>query len=892
MGVVSIFKRSFQAVCFLIAFLLVAVNLSANRSQDSLVLVDFYSNANGQDWLMSWDLDQPMDSWYGVSLNIDGRVTCIDLDGLPDCMISPSFGNGLTGNITTRIGELEFLEAMLLSNNKLTGRLPEAIFDLKNMMVLDVFGNEMIGPLPASMGNSNSYETVSLGGNNFIGPLPNSVGQLTNLKNLLMDNNNFSGVLPPELGELKQLENFKINGNALVGEIPEEIGGMISMISLNMSDNQFIGPLPNSIGEMTEMEVLILADNQLDSEIPSEIGELKKMVNLSLSNNLLDGEVPREIGQLKQMRALMLNSNQLEGEFPSEIGECDQLIELRIDNNKFIGPLPNAVGDLDSLRIIDASYNDFIGPLPRSIQKCLRLQELRISHNKFDLNLPDGLGALLNLRIIDAEYNQFIGPLPNSLGNLDRLTELRLNNNLIDGNIPDALGEMDALFLMHIYENDLQGCFPESLRVKCGRNYLFSNNPKLPWRGDFSMFCTGAEQENAPCDDGNEETSQDKIGADCLCQGLSCTNMEFNYETYICHGETLTIDGTEYTDDAQVVESLITENGCDSVVTTSIVALTYDITTEDAECENERNGTIELKSDWQGEFAYTIVDMASGDVIAQDMGSTTLYKSLQNIKSGQFRISILDNDKSCPFDTIVNVNFAHEAIEPTYIEQTMCPGEELNINNSVFNEDNPTGTEVVTSINGCDSLVHVILDYAVTPERMDRTIGLTEDQLEYTIVENDNENVSIHIIESNNIESIELTSDNMILITLDKWHSGEATLEYEVCQTDCDMLCVRSTVALVKNYDGYDEDVLTPNDDGVNDVLVVKGYSEYEEIPGSTISVINRWGQVVYTTTNYKNDWSGNVNGQQGKPLPEGVYYYHLIFNSAESIMGSRSLIR
>lgn len=892
MGVFSLMKRSFQALCFLVAFLLVAINLSANRFQDSLVLVDFYSNANGQDWLIQWDLNQQMESWYGVRLNTDGRVSCIDLDGMPDCMISPSFGNGLTGNITTRIGELEFLEAFLLSNNKLTGRLPESVFDLQNIVVLDVFGNEMIGPLPASMGNSDSFETLSLGGNNFIGPLPNSVGQLQNLANLLMDNNNFSGQLPPEMGELKKLENFKINGNALVGEIPEEIGGMIAMRSLNMSDNKFIGPLPNSIGEMKEMEVLILANNQLDSEIPVEIGELKKLINLSLSNNVLEGEVPAEIGQLRQVKSIMLNNNQLQGEFPGEIGQCDKLIELRIEDNNFEGELPQEIGDLDSLRIINASYNDFIGPLPRSIQKCLRLQELRISHNEFDLNLPDGLGALLNLRVIDAEYNKFIGPLPNSLRNLDRVTELRLNNNLIDGNIPDALGEMDDLFLMHIYDNDLKGCFPEALRVKCGRNFLFSNNPKLPWKGDFSMFCSGANQENAPCDDGKDETSQDKIGADCLCVGLSCSRMELNYESYICHGETLTIGGTTYSEDAQVVEELVSESGCDSIVTNNIIALRYDISTEDSDCQDDRNGTIQLKSDWQGDFAFTIVDMADGNVIAQDKGTSTLYKSLQNIKSGQFRISILDNDKGCPFDTIININYAHQSIEPTYIEQMMCPGEELTVFNNVFNQDNPTGTEVVSSVNGCDSLVHVVLEYADTPERMDRTIALTEDQLEYTIVENDNANVTIQILESNNIDAIEVTSDNMILITLDKWHSGEATLEYEVCQTDCDMLCARSTVELVKNYDGYDEDVLTPNDDGVNDILVVKGYSEYEEIPGSTISIINRWGQVVYTTTNYKNDWSGNMNGQQGKPLPEGVYYYHLIFSSAESVMGSRSLIR
>jgi gliding motility-associated-like protein/uncharacterized repeat protein (TIGR01451 family) len=60
--------------------------------------------------------------------------------------------------------------------------------------------------------------------------------------------------------------------------------------------------------------------------------------------------------------------------------------------------------------------------------------------------------------------------------------------------------------------------------------------------------------------------------------------------------------------------------------------------------------------------------------------------------------------------------------------------------------------------------------------------------------------------------------------------------------------------------------ILTPNGDGQNDVLVIPGI---EFFPGSKLAIYNRWGNEVYHSENYKNDWSG-------PGLAEGTYYYLL----------------
>ncbi len=57
--------------------------------------------------------------------------------------------------------------------------------------------------------------------------------------------------------------------------------------------------------------------------------------------------------------------------------------------------------------------------------------------------------------------------------------------------------------------------------------------------------------------------------------------------------------------------------------------------------------------------------------------------------------------------------------------------------------------------------------------------------------------------------------------------------------------------------------VVTPNGDGVNDFFRINGL---ENFPGSTLTAYNRWGNKIYNSDDYKNDWSPNVS--------DGTYFY------------------
>ena len=39
--------------------------------------------------------------------------------------------------------------------------------------------------------------------------------------------------------------------------------------------------------------------------------------------------------------------------------------------------------------------------------------------------------------------------------------------------------------------------------------------------------------------------------------------------------------------------------------------------------------------------------------------------------------------------------------------------------------------------------------------------------------------------------------------------------------------------------------------------------------------IFDRWGEVVFTSNNYTNDWGG-IDQRNGKQLPDGAYFYVL----------------
>ena len=114
--------------------------------------------------------------------------------------------------------------------------------------------------------------------------------------------------------------------------------------------------------------------------------------------------------------------------------------------------------------------------------------------------------------------------------------------------------------------------------------------------------------------------------------------------------------------------------------------------------------------------------------------------------------------------------------------------------------------------------------------------------------------------------------------------AGTYTFTYQVCEilnpTNCDEATVTIVVGTVDEIDVYTQ--MTPNGDGLNDTFTIDGITNF---PNNTVEIYNRWGILVYETKGYNNasnSFNGVSNGRvtisRGDNLPEGTYYYIIIY--------------
>ena len=244
-----------------------AVSLMAQR--DSLALVALYNSTGGPQWFNTWDLDQPLNEWYGVHLDSDGDVVALDLTS-----------NNLTGVIPSEIGFLIELTSLKLSQNRLTGNLPEDVGNLVKLEELVLFSNELDQPLPDALTGLSLIKFVSFAGNRITGEVPADIGNMVSLEMLFLDQNRLTGTIPESFSALDKLEVLDLHNNQLSGSIPEDIGDMDNLRELLLYDNQLSGEIPATITDMDSLQFCWLHNNRLEGRVPEFYKEVLRSIRL------------------------------------------------------------------------------------------------------------------------------------------------------------------------------------------------------------------------------------------------------------------------------------------------------------------------------------------------------------------------------------------------------------------------------------------------------------------------------------------------------------------------------------------------------------------------------------------------------------------------------------
>lgn len=477
--------------------------------------------------------------------------------------------NRLTGSIPAELGQLTELEFLYLTRNNFNDTIPATLGNLNNLISLYIDENQLQGPIPNSLGTLDNLQFLYLNDNftedgaGLSGAVPTTLGTTTTLEGIGLQGNRLTDTLSADLFRLPILEFLSLAENNISGTLPDAVAST-NLGNLSLADNNLSGCIPESWSILCDRGANVILSNNpgllttdFDAYCQDEEGScrltncdrnrdslaLVSLYNATNGAGWIRNDNWLTSTPLEQWYGITTNGacvteinlelNDLVGTIPSEIGDISRLINLRLNSNQIGGPIPNEIGQLTQLELLYLSSNQLSGSIPNEVGQLSNLRFLHLSANSLTDTIPDEIGQLTNLELLLLYNNELSGPIPNELGNIVGLNRLRLNDNNLDGAIPEELENLIALTDIQLQDNQLSGCIPTGLLdIACNLNpapspqeqgYNFSNNPSLPWQGDIGIYCQGGTQEGATCDDGDEETTDDRIQTiSCECLGVTC----------------------------------------------------------------------------------------------------------------------------------------------------------------------------------------------------------------------------------------------------------------------------------------------------------------------------------------------------------------------------------
>ena len=335
---------------------------------------------------------------------------------------------------------------------------------------------------------------------------------------------------------------------------------------------------------------------------------------------------------------------------------------------------------------------------------------------------------------------------------------------------------------------------------------------------------------------------------------------------------------------------------CDLQVSTTIT---------DESCENQNDGSISI--DITGTSNYNI--SSNGTVLYNGVGQGNY--NIQNLSDGTYPIYITDNVLSnC--DTTINC-----IISPggdtynTIVDTSICNGSSLTINGITYNSNNLTGTQILSSISGCDSVVNItvtenplifsIIDTSIcstdsilingtiyglnnpsgqeiysSANGCDSTIFInitfnqqptvTSNFSDTTVCEDDTITIygigaASYIWNNNILDSVPIIGPDegtYVVTGTDSFNCSNTyqfTLNTEFCPREPYFLIVPN--------------IFTPNGDGENDIFEPNGTS-FEQ---KSLKIFNRWGQLIFEDYNGIG-WNGRL--PSGLKASDGTYLYQI----------------
>lgn len=477
--------------------------------EDFHALLDFkqgITDPNGA--LSNWTSNTHFCRWNGVTCTPKPPYRVMFLL-LPD--------QNLAGQISSSLGNLTFLNWLVLSNNSfhgpipilsrlqnlqylllgsnlLRGVIPDALTNCSNLVGLDLSDNSLTGVIPPTIGYLTNLDYINFEGNTLSGGIPLGLGNITDLSVIDLSYNRLSGPIPNEFWQMPHISSLYLGVNNLSGGIPRTLNSS-SLQQLSLASNNLGNTLPSNFGNaLPELQILFLGNNTFEGHIPASLGNATRLIQLDLSGNKFTGQIPDIFGRLSvlsflslekntlqasdnegweffdaltncsSLNVLSLATNNLKGVIPNSIGNLSiNLTQLLMGENHLSGTVPSSVGKYTALIRLSLEANNITGTIDEWIGKLTNLQELNLRNNNLVGTIPPSIANLTGLFILAFDDNKFTGFIPSSLGNLQHMTHLNLSHNNFQGSIPVEFGNLKTLTILGVSSNNISGEIPGSL---------------------------------------------------------------------------------------------------------------------------------------------------------------------------------------------------------------------------------------------------------------------------------------------------------------------------------------------------------------------------------------------------------------------------------------------
>lgn len=673
------------------------------RPLDSLSLVSFYNATGGPGWTNKWILSTPVRTWYGVKLDAQGFVISLVVGN-----------NNLVGNIPADLGNLSRLTGLELDNNKLSGAIPADLGKLTNLNRLFLDNNLLTGNIPKELGNLKKLISLFLDNNRLTGTVPAELVGVPGLSELYLHNNRLDSL--PNLSTLNlQIGKFTVDHNRLTFD---DILPNIARLFRPSSSDQYYAP-QDSIGNTTRLQPCI---------------GRKLTINLGI-----DAGISTNVYQwFRNGTPFGAPSNSNVFEIPVVTPANGGRYQCRITN-------PGA----PALTLWTKSYyvNPICCPVSVTLKDTLcEGQSVTIRGETFDKDNPVGtvfagttqFGCdsiiIVDLRFVKSEPNVLLRrlcPGGSLVAGGETFNAARPSGTVVLKG--QGIGGCDSVIqvnltffpaIVNVFRKQI--CAGETIRIgtqifdetRLTGSVLF---PGGSWTGCDSTvnveLTIGGSQisflHRSFCDpnafvlvnnvryDRFKTTGTETITRAGFCDSVVDVKLTYlsnsvtTLRPLICRGATYGIEGFMIQDtlERQLVLPGRAANGCDSI--------------------------INLKVRFEDRFpvSFQTVNLCAGDSITIH-GQTFSERR----RSGIIRFPNA-SWLGCDSSLVVNTDFFEEVTG--IFTRTLCQGQTLNINGTVYSELNPTGLEILknASYTGCDSTVYINLSFkSFAPGSINRTI--------------------------------------------------------------------------------------------------------------------------------------------------------------------------